>query len=172
MAYVNAAFAAVKFGGALFQGRADKMNGNTQAMSLDYQGDQEEEAAMQQADIIRRARDYSVARADAAYAASGVKVGTGSAAEVDRHIVNDATHDAYTEILNGQKRANQLRANAKIAAAGGQVQAAQAIGQGTASALQSGYQGYAGWRANNPPMASGSGGNVGAGLTGYGHGGF
>jgi hypothetical protein len=172
MAYVNTAFAAVKFGGALLQGRSDKMNANTQAMSLDYQAGQEEEAAMQQADIIRRARDYSVARADAAYAASGVKVGVGSAAEVDRHILNDATHDVYAEILNGQKRANQLRANAKIAAAGGQAQAAQAIGQGTASALQSGYQAYSGWQSKNPPMASSGASGVGTNLTGYGHGGF
>jgi hypothetical protein len=155
MSYVNVAVGVVKIGGALLQGRSDKMNGNTQAMSDNYEASQEEQAAMQQADIIRRARDYSVARATASYAASGVRVDTGSAQVVTDKINTDATHDVYQTILSGERRADQLRANGKIAAVGGKVQAAQGVMQATGSALQSGYQGYEGWVTRNPKMAGG-----------------
>lgn len=158
MSYVNAAMAVVKVGGALAQGRADRMNANTQAMEDDYQATQEEQAAQQQADIIRRARGYAVGRADAGYAASGVVVGEGSAAVTDAKIINDSTQDAYNAILTGQRRGNALRAGGQIAAIGGVNQSTQDDLRGLSGALQSGYAGISNWKTMNPAPASGTGG--------------
>lgn len=155
MSYVNVAVGATKLVSALGQGRADRMAAGTQAISLNYQGQQEEQAAQQQADIIRRAGAYAVSRADASYAASGVQVGSGSAAVVDAQIETDTAHDAFTEILNGHKRADALRAQAKGAVAAGSARASQTVAGGVASALQSGYKAYSGW-VTAPPVTMGS----------------
>lgn len=143
MSYVQVAVGVAKFAGALEQGKVDKMNANTQNMLLNAQAQQEEAAGVQQAQIIRRARDYAVGAADAAYAASGVKVGEGSAAEVDAKIDTDGTYDAYMAVLNGQRRASQLRLQGTLGTYG----ASSAATQGEVSALASGVQSvYSGWK--------------------------
>lgn len=145
MSYVNLVIAGAGMLTAISKGRQAKADGQAQSMSLNYQADQEQQAAMQHADIIRRAGSYAVARADAGFAASGVVVGEGSAAEVDRQIDTDSTHDAYVAILDGEKHANALRARAKMAAAGGQAEAQQDYASGAATALSRGGQGYSNW---------------------------
>lgn len=133
MSYVNIAMGAAKFATARSQGQQDAADANAKGMALDYQASQEEEAGQQQAAIIRRASLYATARETASYAASGVAVDSGSATEVVNQTRTDATHDAYMAMLNGTKRADQLRANAKIAEAGGQVAQSNAMSSGIAS---------------------------------------
>jgi hypothetical protein len=75
---------------------------------------QEREAALETAAIIRKAGRRQRGQATAAYAASGARVGEGSAAEVDREIVQGVEHDAFTAILEGDRRAMGLELDAKL----------------------------------------------------------
>lgn len=142
MSYVNIAMGVVKFAGALGQARADKMNANTQAMIDDAQAQQEQQAGIQQAQIIRRARDYAMSSATAAYAASGVKVGEGSAQEVVDDIGKRGTQDAYTAIINADRRATAMRLQGNLGQLGAQAGAAQAEGSALVSAAGSVYSGW------------------------------
>lgn len=142
MSYVNLAMGASKFMTMRSQGRQDQVDAQAKGMALDYQADQEEQASQQQAAIIRRASLYATARETAAYAASGVAVDSGSAAEVVNQTRTDATHDAYMAMLNGTKRADQLRANAKIVEAGGKVAQDNALASGVAAAGSSFASGW------------------------------
>lgn len=125
-------------GGALLQGRQNRMTAGAQAMENDYEGQQGIEAAQQQAAIIQRAGQYAVARATASYAASGVAVGTGSAEETTNKITTDSTHDAYMGILSAEKKANQLHAQSSI----GVMNAGAAADQ---SVLAAGGKAISGW---------------------------
>lgn len=147
MSYVNVAIGVATVFTSISKGRQAKADAGAKAMADNYQADQEEQASQQQADIIRRAGAYAQARATAGYAASGVQVGSGSAEVVDNQIETDTAHDAFTAILNGTKRANQLRAGGTIAQAAGKAANDQAITSGALSAAQQIYGGYkqSGW---------------------------
>lgn len=152
MSYVNVAIGVATVFTAVSKSRQGKADAGAKAMADDYQASQEEQASQQQADIIRRAGAYAQARATASYAASGVQVGSGSAQVVNDQIGTDTAHDAYTAILNGTKRADQLRAGGSIAQAAGVVANDNAVTSGALSAAQQIYGGYkqSGWTTKAP----------------------
>jgi len=125
-------------GGALLQGAASRKAAGAQALEYQYEGQQGIEAAQQQAAIIQRAAQYAVGRATAAYAASGVAVGEGSAQETTTKIQTDATHDAFQGILGAQKKANALNVQGTL---GTQTAAINA----DSSVLAAGGKALSGW---------------------------
>jgi hypothetical protein len=152
MSWVGVAIGGMKVMGQIQQGQAAKSTANAQAQSLDYQAQQEQQASLDQAAIIRRAGRYTEASATAAYAGAGVKVGEGSAADVSAQIQTDSEHDAFTTILNGTKRSNALRATGTMSRTQGDLAASQANMAAMGTALSSGYSGMqgSGWRTAGP----------------------
>ena len=152
MSWVAVAIGGVQAMGQYQQGQSDKATGYAQAQSLDYQAQQEQKAALDQAAIIRRAGRYTEAAATAAYAGAGVKVGEGSAADISAQIQADNEHDAMTAILNGTKRGNALRTQGTFARVGGELAASNANEKAMGTVLSSGYQGMinSGWRTAGP----------------------
>jgi hypothetical protein len=157
MSYVAAAIGGMTVFSQYSQGQQNKATGHAQAQALDYQAQQEQEASLQQAAIIRRAGRYQAASATAAFAGAGVRVDSGSAEEVGRQIDIDSEHDAMTAILNGTKRANALRTTGSFARIGGDLAATNANNAAIGSALSSGYKAYTGWVTANPASSPGDG---------------
>lgn len=67
-------------------------------------GEVQKDAAVAQAEKIRRAAKYQVGAANAANAASGVAIGEGSALRINEQILKDSESDAYNTILTGTRR--------------------------------------------------------------------
>lgn len=68
------------------------------------QGNQEADAAMAQAEKIRRAGAAQAAQANAAMAASGVSIGEGTPILINESIYKDSESDAYSTLLTGARR--------------------------------------------------------------------
>ena len=140
-------------GGSILQGQQQRRAANAQAAELDMQAAQERDAAMAQAEKIRRAGRYQTAEADAGYAASGVSVDTGTPVEVGRAIRRNAEEDAYNTILTGERRGRSLNTQADQARRAGKNAAAAGIVNAASSVLSNGYS-YSRWRtANQRPLA-------------------
>lgn len=103
-------------------------------------------AAQYNALQVRRARRATQGSARAAYAASGVKVDTGTAGAVVNDIAARGEQDVYQTLLEGGQVAERLRQRgAQAADIGKQQQTASLINAG--SALASGYAQYKkGWK--------------------------
>lgn len=155
MSYITAAGTALKAFGQYESGQAQQMQSRMQAQQLEYQGTVERQNALQQAALIRRAQGYAIGRADTAAAASGVVVGQGSSAEVDRQIYADSERDAYQAILTGDRRARGLHVAAVGDVAAGDVAATNADLNATGTVLSGGYQMLrgSGWRSVGPGWA-------------------
>jgi uncharacterized FlaG/YvyC family protein len=137
-------FVAVAIGGysawqTYQQGQTDRAMGHLQGKALDYQAEQEKQAAIEQATLVRRAGREANASATSAFAGAGVKVGEGSADEVVRQIGIDSAHDVYQTILNGDRRANALRAGASQSRTQGDLAASNANAKAVGTVLSSGY---------------------------------
>jgi len=152
MAYVMVAVAGFNALNAIQQGRTAKGQADLQAQQSEYQAQQEQETALETARIIRRAGRRQVGAATAGYAAAGVRVDQGSAADVQGQIAQDVEHDAFQAILDGGRRAGALRTDAALTRINGRMQRSagyvNAVGsvlQGGASALRAG-----GWRTGGP----------------------
>ena len=139
--------------GQLQSGQAARAQGAMQGQQLDYQGKVEHENALQTATLIRRQGRYAVGSADVAAAASGVKVGEGSAGEADRQIYQDTEHDAYQAILNGDRRARGLNVQAVGARASGDIANTNAQLGAVGTVLSSGYKVFSGWRTQTQAPA-------------------
>ena len=145
MSFLNLAIGGMSALNQYQQGRANNATAQAQAQSLDYQAQQEQQAALQQAAVIRRAARYTEASATTAFAGAGVKVGEGSAAEVSQQIYTDSEHDAMTAILTGTKRGNALRTQGAFARAQGALAAKQGAIGAAGTLLMAGASGYKGW---------------------------
>jgi len=134
------------------QGRYAKAQAGLQAAMSDYQAQVEQDNALKTAEIIRRAGRKQVGQANAAFAGAGVKVGEGSAAEVERDITQGYEHDAFQALLEGGRRAFGLqldseltRINGRMQAAAGGVNAVGTVLGGTYGAMRAN-----GWRTAGP----------------------
>lgn len=116
-------------------------NANLQAADLEYQAAVERDNAQQQADAIRRQGQRDRGSTVAAVAASGVKIGEGSAGDAELQVMQDAMTDERLAILRGDQTARQLRARATITRrAGRDAQRAGYIA--AATTLMSSYANY------------------------------
>lgn len=147
MSYVIAAGAAISIGGSLMQGDQAKQSGKIQNIFAQSQARIEEFQALETAKIIRRAGKKAVGAANSAYAGAGVKLGEGSAADVEQEIVSGVEHDAFQAILEGSGRARGARQAGEIALQQGRDANAAAMNQAAGTALMAyGKKNPGGWK--------------------------
>lgn len=108
------ASAAMQVGSSISQGITAKSNANLQAADMEYQAAVERDNAQQAAAAARRQGQRDRGSTVAAVAASGVKIGDGSAADAERQVIQDANTDERLAILRGDQTSRQLNARAQI----------------------------------------------------------
>lgn len=130
---------------------ADRMAG-VEAGQAEWLATLENDRAAREAGIIRRAGQAQAGEAKAAFAASGVKVDEGTAAEVQGQIIENSEADAFQALLEGGRRARGMqieaagiRARGRMARSAGAVNAYTSLLSTGAGAMQAG-----GWRSNGP----------------------
>lgn len=153
MAWVTVAVAVgtINAAGQIMSGRNAEAQAGLQAMQLEYQAGIEEASALKTAGLIRKAGRLQVGQTTAAYAASGVQVGQGSAAEVEREINQGVEQDAFQTILDGGRRAGGLRTEATMARIEGRNRRRAATVAAVGTMLSTGAQAYSKW--NTTPSA-------------------
>lgn len=110
---VLAASATTQVIGGLAQGRAAQRAANEQAAQLDYQAAVDQDNAQAQAEQIRRQGRSDRGTTLSRIAASGIKIGEGSALDAERRVMEDSEVDASLAILNGDRAARSARAQAE-----------------------------------------------------------
>jgi hypothetical protein len=138
--------AAVSAGSSIAGGMAAKRAADAQAAGLDRQAAQELDLGEQQASKVRRAGAQARGSAVASLAASGVRVGEGSALEVERYVMQGSEEDAGMALLNATRRAGELRSQAELTRKAGRNARLQGFVQGAGSLLSAGSQ-MGGWNA-------------------------
>jgi hypothetical protein len=98
--------AGINMAGQLKQGRAQKKAAEIDAQQLDTRAVQEREAALQEAQSIRKAGRRTQGAARAQMAASGIDVNSGSAVDIDQEIAATSEQDARMTLLTGKRRAD------------------------------------------------------------------
>ncbi|MGE8691348.1 MAG: hypothetical protein ACN6PJ_29670 [Achromobacter sp.] len=101
--------------GSIGQGGQQADLANAQARQLENQAAAERDSAVSAAERVRRAGRRQQAEAESSYAASGVSIGTGTPVRVNDQIGSDAETDAYTAILDGERRGRTLDYEARAA---------------------------------------------------------
>lgn len=146
MAWVALAAAAVSALGAMKQGNDAKTAANYNAAQTRADAEANTAAAKVQAQRIRQQGAQQASQANAAFGASGVETGAGTALRVTSDITGDAEQDAYTTVVNGANNSNRMRAQAQADVLGGQkAQQAGMINAG-GSLLSMGSRMYTGWK--------------------------
>lgn len=157
MSYVTVAVAGMNALQQVSSGRTANLQGQVRGQALDYAAQQEQEAALETARMIRRAGQRQVGQVRGAIAASGVKVDEGSAADVQAQVQHDSEMDAFQALLEGGRRSRSLQVDAAGARAQGR--AAQAAGYVNATGtLLGGFNASFkanGWRTNGQPGFAG-----------------
>lgn len=153
--------AAVGAYASIQSGKAAKQAADDNAEIARRNAAQGQDAAVAQAEKIRRAAAQQKASATAQLAASGVSVNDGTAVNINDQITKNAEQDAFTTILNGSRsaasslnQATMFENQGKSALQGGYLNAG-------ASLLSSGSSIASGWKASVP-----SGGNAAGGFKG------
>lgn len=158
---------AVSAGAAVMQGQQAKETADTNAELQRRQGEADKDAAVAQAEKIRKAQRYAISQANAANAASGLAVGEGSAVKIDQQIYKNSEDDAFSTLLTGTRRARNDNTQAGISEwQGGNAQTAGYL-NATASLLSTGAKVGSGWKStsstaygiNMPDDAPNRGGN-------------
>lgn len=107
------ASSAVSAIGSLQQGQQQKDYANYQAAQAEADAKAERDAAEVHADKIRKAARQQAGQARAAIAGSGVDVGEGTPVDINSSIYGNAEEDAWSTILTGKSKSNQLNAQAE-----------------------------------------------------------
>ena len=104
--------AGVQAASSIRQGNAARQSAEDQAGWDEYQAKVSRAEAEAQASRIRRAGRVARGETLAAVAASGVKIGEGSALDAERQVMQDFETDAAIAILSGDRSASVSMANA------------------------------------------------------------
>lgn len=146
LTYAAVASTVVAAGSAIYTGVQASNAADTNAELSRRQGVQDADAAVAQAEKIRKAARAQAGAANAALASSGVSVGDGTAVRINEQIYQDSEQDAYNTLLTGsraQRTANN-QANV-ITAQGNSAMISGALNAG--SSLLAGGANYAKWKA-------------------------
>lgn len=148
-----AAGTALAAGSAIYGGIQQKQAGDMQAELTRRQTAQEADAAVAQAEKIRKAARQQNAEATASLAASGVSVGSGTPIRISNEIYKTAEQDAYQTILSGTRaqtsgniQAGMLSDAGSNAMTTGLLNAGGSLLSGAASSYK------AGWRTKGAPV--------------------
>jgi len=152
---------AIIAGVSLLSAATSVISGQQQKKMADYQAAQAEAdaeaaaaAAKVEAEKIRKAGTKQAAQANAAFAASGVETGSGSALRITSDIIGDAEEDAYTTLVNGGNSAARLNAQAQADRISGRNAATASYVNASGSLLQAGSTAYNGWKSRSSSAAS------------------
>lgn len=133
--------------GQLQQGQQQKEMYNAQAQATINDAAYRSDAATAQAEKIRKAGKAQVGEANAALAASGVKLGQGSALEVKKSIIQNSEEDALSAILSGKRITQTANQEASMMARAGDNAQSNALFGAAGTALSAGGQYLAGgWK--------------------------
>lgn len=157
-AYAAVASAVVGAGAAIYSGQKQQEAADNSAELARRQAAQEADAAVAQAEKIRKATRQQNAEATANLAASGISVGSGTPIRISNEIYKTGEQDAYQTILSGnrayqagQTQAGLLETQGQAAATAGYLNAGSSLLSGAASAYK------AGWSKKTPtPGATGA----------------
>ena len=134
IAMMTVASSVVSAGASIIGGMQQKEAADTQAQIAENSAAYEADAAKAHAEKIRKAGLAQRGEAKAALAASGVKLGEGTALEVDKSIAKNAEQDALSAILSGDRalksgedQASMLRASGNAAQTAGFIGAAGSV---------------------------------------------
>lgn len=148
-AVASAAGAAVSAYSAIEQGKQAKEAADANAQIAANNAAQQEDAAQQQAAKIRKVGIEQQASASAALAGAGVKLGEGSAVDINRTIGQNTDQDVLNTLLTGQRQANaDTQQSELLKVAGSNAQSNSYIGAG-ATILGSASRIANGWKTGN-----------------------
>jgi len=147
-----AAGTGLQIGSQISAGRTAEANARLEAADMDYQAAMERDNAALMARTYRREGRAARGQVLAAVAASGVKIGEGSALDAEREVMTDSETDAELAILRGEQVGRNLNARAQITRIAGRQARRAANLQAFGTLLSAGVQGMraSGWRANGP----------------------
>lgn len=128
------ASAAVGTVGTIYSGMQQAEAADNQAQIAENNAAYEADANKQQAEKIRRMAKAQRGEANAALAASGVKLGEGTALEVQKDITKRSEEDALSALLSGSRaiksgndQADMLRASGSSALTGSLISAGTSV---------------------------------------------
>jgi hypothetical protein len=121
-----------------------KRAADEEAEALDYEGKVERDNALAESELIQRQGRSDRSASVASAAAAGVKIGEGSTLDVERRIMEDTEIDAALTIMNGERRARGLEANAFKSRRAGREQAYKSAIEIGSSLLSIGSKGMGG----------------------------
>ena len=146
----------VSAGASIVAGQQAKKTGEANAELQRREGESQKDAAVAQAEKIRKAQRQAIGAANAANAASGVAIGEGSALRINEEIYQDSESDAYNTLLTGTRRARSSDEQGSIMRSQGKnAQTAGYLNAG-ASLLSSGAGMAKGWKSSNTGFGTGS----------------
>lgn len=128
------ALAAVGTGATIYSGQQQAQAADDQAQIAENNAAYEADAARQQAEKIRRMARAQKGEANAALAKSGVKLGEGTALEVQKDITTRSEEDALSALLSGSRalksgddQSDMLKDSGEAAKTGSYVSAAGTV---------------------------------------------
>lgn len=143
---------ALSAGAAIQQSQQQASDQRVQAHQTDIDAKQEQQAAEERSNLIRKAGARTRANAIAAYGAAGVDVDSGSAQAVDQRIATDVESDAWSEILTGKRVGRRMEVGSRNLRRSADNIQRQGYYSAAGTLLSSGSQAYrAGW-SSRPPM--------------------
>ena len=146
IAYIAAAAAVVGAAASAYAGAQAENAADANAELQRREGEQQKDAAMAQADKIRKAARAQAGAANAALAASGVSVGEGTPVRINEQIYKDSEQDAYNTLLTGSRAQTSANNQANILTAQGNAAMISGALNAGSSLLSSGSN-YAKWKA-------------------------
>ena len=134
--------------GQVTAGQQQKEMANAQAQQSLNEGAYRADAAKAQAEKIRRAGKAQSGEAKAALAASGVKLGEGTALEVQKSITQGAEEDALSALLSGKRAQSAAQEEASLLGQAGDNAVTNSVFGAAGTALSAGGA-YAkgGWKS-------------------------
>lgn len=142
--YLMAASAAVSAAGTIYSGMQQAEAADNQAQIAENNAAYEADAAKQHAEKIRKAGKAQRGEANAALAASGVKLGEGTPLAIQKDIIQKSEEDALSALLTGSRAIKSGEDQADMLRASGDA----ARTAGFTTALSVGVGAYGNWKTS------------------------
>lgn len=139
---------ALRVASSVASGNAAESAANQDAKNLEYQGMVEYDNALAESSRIRRAGARARGETLAGIAASGVRVGSGSALDVEREVMTDYETDAAMAVLNGDRARRGAFQQASMARRAGRDARRSGYLSAASSLLSSGSGGFGSYSYN------------------------
>lgn len=149
IAMLMAASTAVSVIGTVASGQQQKAMYKAQSQQAQNEAAYAADAAKAQAEKIRRMGRIQRSETSAALAGAGVKLGEGTALEIDKDITERVEEDAFATILSGRRALQAGDAQSSLLRTAGNNAERNSYMQAGATVLQAGATfGKAGWKSN------------------------